>query len=565
MRILLRWVKANSVLLINAGSLVGTSTVTSLLGFVYWLVAARQFPPEAVGIASASVSAMTLLGNFCIMGLGTLLITELPRQPDQAGKLISTALIVVGVVSGCVGIVFAVIAPYVAVSFKPLGANILDVFTFASGLFLASIVLVLDQALVALLHGGLQLWRNTLFAVIKLVALFVASLLLSSRGGMAIYTTWTVGNALSLLALAVILVLKKGWSIRSYLPQWGLLRKLGFAALQHHFLNLTLQASVLILPMLVTTLLSATMNAWFYVAWMIANFVFLIPYVLTIVLHAMNAAQQSSLAHKARVTISMSLIVGLLVNCLLQLATKQVLGFFGESYVQGAWCLRIIVLAVFPLTIKNHYIAICRIYNRLTQAMLAMLPGGLLEISAAVLGAHLGGLTGLSAGWVAAIYVESLFAFPTVCNAVFPSKNAAISTELQQAGAQVLWQMDTIPLPVISTGHTGVQPLWLMDTIPLPIVVRSCMVADLPRLASLPMMKLPSAEQASRGPNTQSLQVGASRHKGGSFQHLKASRLRSFAPFPNHIPITPITDPSINDQILEGRHDNSTIFVDEVI
>src|SRR5947209_19948940 len=117
-------------MLINAGSLIGTSAVTSLLGFVYWWIAARQFPPEAVGIASASISAMTLLGGLCILGLGTLLITEIPRQPGHEGELISTALIVVGGVSGCVGTVFAVVAPYISPGFKPLGANILDVVIF---------------------------------------------------------------------------------------------------------------------------------------------------------------------------------------------------------------------------------------------------------------------------------------------------------------------------------------------------------------------------------------------------------------------------------------------------
>src|SRR5438270_7077568 len=93
---LFRWLKKNSVILVNAGSLIGTSVVTSALGFTYWWLAARQFPPRVVGLASASISAMTLLGTFGILGLGTLLIGELPRQKGKEASLISTALIVVG-------------------------------------------------------------------------------------------------------------------------------------------------------------------------------------------------------------------------------------------------------------------------------------------------------------------------------------------------------------------------------------------------------------------------------------------------------------------------------------
>src|SRR3954467_957900 len=98
-----QWVKTNGLMLFNAGSLFATTLVTSLLGFVYWWVAARWFPPDSIGIAAASISAMMLLGQICVLGLGTLLITELPRQPDKAGSLISTALTVVGTVGVCVG------------------------------------------------------------------------------------------------------------------------------------------------------------------------------------------------------------------------------------------------------------------------------------------------------------------------------------------------------------------------------------------------------------------------------------------------------------------------------
>src|SRR5947209_17903044 len=107
-----QWLQVDSVILVNAGSLVGTTAVTSMLGFVYWWLAARQFPPEAVGFASAAISAMMLLGTVCILGLGTLLIRELPRRLGREVSLISAALIVVCALGGCIGILFAVIAPY---------------------------------------------------------------------------------------------------------------------------------------------------------------------------------------------------------------------------------------------------------------------------------------------------------------------------------------------------------------------------------------------------------------------------------------------------------------------
>ncbi len=412
-------------MLVNSGSLVGTTVITSALGFAYWWLAARQFPPEAVGIASASVSTMLLLGSFCMLGLGTLLITELPRQPGREVSLISTALVVVGVAGAGIGVLFAVVAPYASVEFNPLKASATNIVVFAAGVSLTAITLVLDQALIGILCGSLQLWRNTIFAVAKVILLFVIGLYLSQKAGMTIYTTWVGGVALSLATLLGFVIYRKGWLGRAYFPQWGLLRKLGLAALQHHLLNLTLEAPTLILPVLVTVLLSAKMNAWFYISWMIASFIFDVPIALTTVLHAMNSAQQSSLRHKARLTIGLALVTSVLANCLLQFATKQVLGLFGSAYAeQATWCLRILGLAAFPLIIKNHYISICRIQDRVGRAMLGMLPGGALEVVTAMGGAYLGGLLGLSLGWVIAIVVEAILMFPTVYQTIRPMNSS---------------------------------------------------------------------------------------------------------------------------------------------
>jgi len=207
--ILSQWIKANKVMLTNAASLIGTTGITSAIGFGYWWVAARGFPPQALGIASAALSVMSLLGMFCALGLGTLLITELPRQPGREGSLISTALLLVGGVGVVVGVAFALAAPYVSAQFLPLRASIFDILIFGLGVSQTAITLVLDQALIGLLRGHIQMWRNTLFAVSKLGLLFAVSLWVARATGMSIYATWTIGGILSLLALVLFVLCKK--------------------------------------------------------------------------------------------------------------------------------------------------------------------------------------------------------------------------------------------------------------------------------------------------------------------------------------------------------------------
>lgn len=448
LQLLSRWIKTNRVMLTNAASLIGTTGVTSVLGFAYWWLAARRFLPESVGIASASVSIMALLGTFCVLGLGTLLITELPRQPGREGSLISTALILVGVVGGVVGVLFALIAPYASVQFLPLRASMMDVIIFGIGVSQTAITIVLDQALIGLLRGSIQLWRNILFSVGKFILLFAVSLWMSHATGMSIYATWAIGGAFSLFALVLFLPFKKSWRSRNYTPQWGLLKKLGLSALQHHLLNLALQAPSLLMPVMVTALLSAKMNAWFYVSWMIVNVVFLVPSALTTVLHAMNSAQAATLAQKARSTMGLAFLVAIGANIVLLLGTKQVLGLFGAGYAANAtWSMRFLVLAAFPLIIKVHYIAICRIQDRVTQAMLSMIPGGVFELIAAAIGAYVGGLSGLSLGWTLAIFCESLFMIHTVFKALTSKAVDEQMPEQSYIELEAIWRLETLTMP----------------------------------------------------------------------------------------------------------------------
>src|SRR5207249_1608398 len=177
----------------------------------------------------------------------------------------------------------------------------------------------------------------------------------------------------------------------------------------HHIFNLLILSPTWILPVLVTILLSATVNAWFYVSFMLASFVFAVANALTIVLYAMSSAHPAVLAHKARLTLGLGAVTVILVNCVFQFATAQVLGVFGHIYAeQAAWSLHILALGTLPYLIRSHYVAICRSQGRIRYALLPMAAGTLLELGAAILGARLGGLSGLSLGWVAALYVEAM-------------------------------------------------------------------------------------------------------------------------------------------------------------
>lgn len=412
-----RWSDARRVIISLTTSQVGTIAITSALGVIYWWIAARWFAPQAVGFAAAAVSAMTLFGTFSMLGLGTLLIRELPKQRADEGSLITTALLLAGITGGILGLLCGLIAPHLSSDLRPLATHTGTIAVFALGVGITSVALVTDQVLIGLLRGTWQFGRNAIFAVAKLVGLgVVVAVFLKYASGLAIYLTWLAGTAVSLVVLFGI-VIWQGGGLHGFRPQWRALHGLELSALTHHALNLGVQAPALAIPALIAIMLSASDSAYFYTTWMIASGVaFAIPFALTMALYAIGFTDAASLSRKVRFTLRLAVLAGLLGAGVLLLGAGALLGIFGPLYAQNATvALRILGLAVFPLIIKDHFVAICRVRGRVTHAALLVGAGGLLEVLLAMLGGRLGGLPGVSAGWTIALCIEAIaLAYPVV-------------------------------------------------------------------------------------------------------------------------------------------------------
>jgi hypothetical protein len=244
-------VEENRTLLTNAGSMVATAVVTSLLGAAFWLVAARHFNQASVGVASAAISAMTLLGFLATVGLGTLLMGELPRLDRGHRSVINAALLSTASIGAALGLAFVVIAPLASSSFDSLSSSWVSALVFAIGVGLTALAFVLDQALIGLLRGGLQLSRNMVFTLVKLVALIPVAAAVANAGPQWIYGTWTAGIAVSLVVL-VRFYRNRGDDPLN--PAFGLLGKMRLSAATHHAVNVALRTPELVLPIVVVTL-----------------------------------------------------------------------------------------------------------------------------------------------------------------------------------------------------------------------------------------------------------------------------------------------------------------------
>jgi O-antigen/teichoic acid export membrane protein len=408
-----RWLTGQRALLGTSMSLLATTVLTSGLGLAFWWVAARLLPLSQVGYGSAAVSALTLVGTFGMAGMNTVLIGYLARSPQHANGLLTAAMYAGGLISALLAsgfwLVTAVMLPRAAPYLHSGGEAV----TFIAGSALTGATLILDQALLGTIGGSLQLWRNAAFSVAKLAALAVLAVAWHDQFGTSVLVAWVAGTALSLVPVAVLLR-RRGMRLTAR-PHWRLLRGLGRASVSNTWLNNMLQAPVLAMPLLVTGMLSAADGGAFYVAWTVVMVAVLLPFHFTTALYAASAADPRGLAAKLRFSLRMSMLAGLVGVPLVIACAHPLLRLFGASYADlAAVPLELLIVGYFGSVLKNHYIALCRISGRTTQAGIYATVSTVARLGAAAAGAMAGGLIGLSIALLFVMTAEGVVVIPPV-------------------------------------------------------------------------------------------------------------------------------------------------------
>jgi O-antigen/teichoic acid export membrane protein len=396
----------------NAASLYGSTIVTSALGFFYWFMAARLLPAASVGIASAIQSAAQLLSVVCVLGLSTLLISELSVDRTHARSLMLTAsTVVVGVTTVAALAVAFVVGQTSSNLHEGLsGPAAVIVFVLLSALTAEAVVL--DDSCVGLLRGDIQLRRNTVFAVSKLLILPALIVLWPTKTGTELVLAWLIGLAISLVLLAMRLD-----RLTSGQPShliFGHLFDRRRAIAGHHWLNISIYAPRQMLPIIVATIVGPAPNAAFTAALLVIGFVNIIPVHLSTVLFALAPGDEVALRREVRKTMRICLALALASAPFFLVFSRLILGAFGTGYQSATTALILLGLTTYPLAVKTHYVAISRVRGRMARASVRTLVGGCIEIGLAALGGVRGGITGVALGYLAASVIEASLFAPTV-------------------------------------------------------------------------------------------------------------------------------------------------------
>src|SRR5437660_4712179 len=133
------------------------------LGFVFWIIIARLYKPENVGIATTLISLMTLLSSFTILGLNVSLNRYLPKSPNK-NDLINSSFVIVMLVSLLVCVIFLLGVPIFSPQLVFLRSSLFYIISFTLFVIFCSWNILVESIFMAFISAGNILIKNSIIS-----------------------------------------------------------------------------------------------------------------------------------------------------------------------------------------------------------------------------------------------------------------------------------------------------------------------------------------------------------------------------------------------------------------
>ncbi len=391
-----------------------TTLVTSAFGYLYWIAAAHLFSDETVGHVSVLVSVMLLITQVGSMGIGLGLAYVLPQAEQRWSSIVNTSLLAVVVSSALVsGLIIAGAATlHMAIGQVLSSGILLGVFVLGSTVW--TVGYVLDQILTVERATSIVLLRNSISAIARL-AILPGALLLGRAGATGaasgLFGAWGVSAALSLVVVIPFFARSNPHGRRlAWRIDHRVIREVVPLSLSNHILTLIFMLPGLVLPLVVSGLLSTRANAYFYTTWMVATILFTIPVSTSMSLFAQGAARQHLDTQAVNKVLGVTLAAVLPLAIVVGGAHTVVLSLFGAAYVEhGSGLLMWLAAAAAPLGVCSIYVSAQRIRRHFRRAFGAAAATALLTLLLVVVVIKQQGLTGVGAAVCISYAIVALF------------------------------------------------------------------------------------------------------------------------------------------------------------
>jgi O-antigen/teichoic acid export membrane protein len=393
-------------------ALVVNTALTGVLGFVYWIVAAHLFSPNAVGVAGALVAATTLFSGIGQLNLSGMLMRFLPGLGGKSRRLVLTTYVFAASVSALLAAISLGVIRTIAASASPLHLDSAESAALVLAVAAMAIFTIQDSALIGLRRAFWVPAENGAFGLAKIITLFI---LAPVGTAFALYGAWMIPLALTIPIITAMLFYKflplasrpgrashLGPEVRSNIIRFAIGDAAG---------GLFTQAWMYLLPVIITLSLGGSVNALFYISFLFSSTIdqVAINYASSLTVEGARSPGDTATLIRQALRHILAIIVPLVA--VIALMSPFLLRAFGESYVRAVPLLIILLATCFPKAISTVYYSYCRIQRTTYKSALLQAYVCVASLSAVVLFSHPFGLTGIGFSIMAVQFSAALVAW----------------------------------------------------------------------------------------------------------------------------------------------------------
>jgi O-antigen/teichoic acid export membrane protein len=376
-------------LLVNTG-------LTGILGFGYWIIAARLFSTYAVGVAGALIAATTLFSGLGQLNLSGMLMRFLPTADKKSRRLVLASYVFAGGASALLASVSLIGVRALASPSSPLRLDAVRSVVFVVAVVSTLIFTLEDNVLVGLRRAFWVPVENAGFGLAKIGAL---CLLAPIGTGFALFGAWIIPLVITISTISIML-------FRRFLPRAPRPRHVGHLgpelrsqitrfAIGDATGGLFTQAWTYLLPVLIAAILSAPVNALFYTSFLFSSTIDQVAanYASPLTVEGVHSPDET--ASLIRMALRRIFMIIVPVITVLLILSPWLLHAFGDKYVKAVPLLALLLIACLPKAVSTVYYAYCRIQRTTHRSAAMQAYVCIATLSAVMLLAHPLGLIGV--------------------------------------------------------------------------------------------------------------------------------------------------------------------------
>lgn len=310
----------------NSIYLMLSTAIMAFFGFFFWIINARLFKPEQVGIATTLISVVALITSLSMLGLNNGIIRYLPTSERKNNK-INTAFTLVTVASILIALIYLIFVNIFSPKLLFVKENIFFAILFVVFAVFSSLNILSESVFIAYRSTKYILIKNTIQSIVKLAL----PIFLLSLGAYGIFVSVGISFVVAFVLGLIFLIVKFGYLFRPIINKEVVNRMTKFS-LGNYATGFIGGLPGMLLPIIILNNLGARFSAYFYMVLMIANFLYIIPLATSQSLFAEGSYSEPELRihiKKAVKIISLIMIPAIIIMIAFG---KYILLAFGKQY-----------------------------------------------------------------------------------------------------------------------------------------------------------------------------------------------------------------------------------------